>query len=109
MSSESQEVLLGITIEQIQRILSLIKPPKPGSGTLSGSKNWIINTGASHHMTGNLKGLENLEKIDPIVVELPDGMIKIANLQGSISLGMKINLSKVLYVSNFTCNLISVA
>ena len=76
---------------------------------MSGNATWILDSGASRHMAGDLNGLSKLETINPILVELPDGVFRVANLQGTISLGSKINLSKVLYIPNFNCNLVSIA
>ena len=50
-----------------------------------------------------------METINLIPVELPDGVFRVANLQRAISLGSRINLSKVLYIPNFNCNLVSIA
>jgi len=104
-----QNTLPGLTSEQLQNLLSLIEPSKSGYERLSGNATWILDTGASCQMTGNLNGLSKLELINPIPVELPDAVFRMASLQGAMSLGSKINLSKVLYIPNFHYNLISVA
>ena len=60
-------------------------------------------------MTSDLRALEELEKIKPIPVWMPDGVLRLATLQGAINLSPKIKLTKVLYVRNFCCNLISIS
>jgi len=94
-------MLLGFTNEQVQRLLSLIESSKPGYEKLSGKASWILDTGASNHMTGDLKALEGLEKIKPVPVGMPNGVVRLATLQGTLNLSPKIKLTKVLYVPNF--------
>jgi len=64
---------------------------------------WVIDSGASRHMTGNVLQLEGKTSVNPIAVSLPNGESAIANCQGSMNLGPKINLDKVLYIPNFSC------
>jgi len=78
-SSESP-TLPGFTNEQVQRLFSLIESSKLGCEILSSNLLWILDTGASNHMTGNLKALMELEKIEPIPVGLPNGVIRMATL-----------------------------
>ena len=99
----------GLTAAQTQRLLSLIEPTKPGYEQISGKPTWIFDTGASCRMTGNLGFLSKVEAIEPVPVELPDGVFRIAKLQGTMVLGSKLQLSKILYVPNFHCNLVSIA
>jgi len=40
-------------------------------------------------------------------MNLPNGASMVRSLQGTMSLSSQINLEKVLYVPNFSCNLIS--
>ena len=60
-------------------------------------------------MTGDLQSLERKGTVAPVFVNLPNGVSMVAGLEGSMTLGPKINLDKVLYIPNFSCNLISVA
>ena len=70
---------------------------------------WIIGSGASRHMTGDLQSLERKATIAPVFVNSPNGASMVAGLEGNMTLGPKINLDKVLYIPKFSCNLISVA
>ena len=99
----------GLTADQIQRLISLIDTPKAGYETLSGIKPWLIDSGASCHMTGDLKIMNEAQNIEPIAIGLPNGLIALASKQGSVALGKNLALRKLLYVPNLNCNLMSVA
>ena len=60
-------------------------------------------------MMGNVSLLTQVEPINPVSVELPNGMFQVAKVQGKTNLGSNVKLSNVLYVSNFHCNLVSIA
>ena len=70
---------------------------------------WIIDSGASHHVTGIYSCLDNVERISEWVVRLPDGRRVSATLSGSVRLSSSITLSNVLYVPGLHCNLLSVS
>jgi len=57
----------------VQRLLTLIDTSKNGYQKLIGEPPWLINNGASKHMTGDLKLLKNTNGINPIVFNLPKG------------------------------------
>ncbi|CAL9238536.1 unnamed protein product [Arabidopsis halleri] len=57
---------------------------------LNGKKeciDFIIDTGASHHMTGNLDYLSNVMNTNPCMIGLPDGDHVVSTQQGDICLG----------------------
>ena len=58
---------------------------------------------------GKFKGPDKLEKVEAIPIELPNGMMRLAKLQGAVNLGSRITLSNILYIPDFHCNLISIA
>lgn len=70
---------------------------------------WIIDSGASHHVTGNYSCLHNVVHISEWTVGLPDGRRVSATLSGSVTLSSHITLSNVLYVPGLNCNLLSVS
>ena len=70
---------------------------------------WIIDSGASHHVTGIYSCLDNVERIPEWSVRLPDGRRVSATLSGSVRLSSSITLSNVLYVPGLHCNLLSVS
>ncbi|KAK9714553.1 hypothetical protein RND81_06G102600 [Saponaria officinalis] len=70
---------------------------------------WIIDTGASDHMTYNIESLHNVQSLhQPILVSLPDGSIKRVFYVGDFTLNSNIVLHNVLVVSEFKHNLLSV-
>ena len=97
------------TPEQFQKLLSLIDVPKSGCDKLSGKGEWILDSGASCHMTGNLGKLSNVHDTHPILVELPNGDTSLASRQGWAQLNSTTTLSNVLYVPDLNCNLVSIA
>lgn len=82
------------------------------SDKLSGKKDLgdvILDTGASHHMTGTLGFLTNIEGIPPCSVGFADGSKTFAVSVGTFALSDKVRLTKVLYVLALNCTLISVS
>ncbi|KAK9666632.1 hypothetical protein RND81_14G199700 [Saponaria officinalis] len=73
------------------------------------SKDWIIDTGASHHVTGNVTCLTETTNILPRSVGLPDGQHVTATMIGTVCLNDQMVLQDVLYVPSLNCNLISVS
>lgn len=67
---------------------------------------WIIDTGASNHMTGCLKLLHNMQKVSRFPVTLSDGCTDVATNEGSTKLKENLVLKSILYVPILTCNLI---
>ncbi|XP_019173414.1 PREDICTED: uncharacterized protein LOC109168989 [Ipomoea nil] len=70
---------------------------------------WIIDTGASNHMTGNINLLSNIKQTDPCNIGLPDGSRVIAVKSRTIYLTDNLILMNVLFVLVLSCNLISVS
>lgn len=70
---------------------------------------WIIDTGASDHMTSNLSILYDIVFLPtPILVGIPDGTVKHVYRIGKVRLTPKIELDHVLYIPDFKHNLLSV-
>ncbi|KAK9669446.1 hypothetical protein RND81_13G130700 [Saponaria officinalis] len=71
--------------------------------------NWIIDTGASDHMTSNIDLLHDICYLSkPLMVGLPDGRIKLVYQTGTVFLTPDITLKNVLLVPDFKQNLLSV-
>jgi len=67
---------------------------------------WIVDTGASDHMTSDLTQLQNLQPLpSPIQVILPDGNLKHVTHAGQICLSSLL-IHPVLYVPDFRFNLL---
>ena len=70
---------------------------------------WIIDSGASNHMTYNKSSLTNIQTLPyPILISLPNGYkVKVTEF-GDVHITPKMILNKVLHVPSFKHNLISV-
>jgi transposase InsO family protein len=99
----------GITPTQWQQILDALNISKT-KDRLHGKNNisWIIDTGASHHVTGNFSCMINVKNIRNTPVGLPDGKDVAAIKEGSVILDSGLRLNNVLFVPQLNCNLISV-
>jgi len=77
--------------------------------TTLGSNLWIIDSGASQHMTHEKNLLHNMRQLDhPILVRLPKSFkVKVFQI-GSVILNSDIELHDVLYVPSFKHNLLSI-
>jgi len=70
---------------------------------------WIINTGASDHMTFNLDLFSTTTSLhNPVFVTLPDATLKTVTTIGNIPISSSLTLHDVLYVPDFKYNLLSV-
>ncbi|XP_074284107.1 uncharacterized protein LOC141608664 [Silene latifolia] len=79
------------------------------SDRLSGMCNWILDTGASSHVTGTLSCLEDTKTISGRPVCLPNGQQVIATMTGSVYINDFLILHDVLYIPSLKCNLISIS
>lgn len=69
---------------------------------------WIIDSGASDHMTSDLSLLFNVQPLPvPYLVSLPNGYKVIVTNIGSLTLFPDFILTNVLYIPSFQYNLIS--
>ena len=94
------------------KVLTQLIQEKSGSDKLSGKEkygNVILDTGASHHMTGNFSLLQNIVSIPPCSVGFADGSRTFAMSMGVLPLSGRVSLTNVLYVPSLNCTLISVA
>ncbi|XP_010451547.1 PREDICTED: uncharacterized protein LOC104733681 [Camelina sativa] len=69
--------------------------------------NVILDTGASHHMTGNLSLLINVVPISPSPVGFTDGSKTFAISMGVFPLSNNVKLTNGLFVPSLNCTLIS--
>ncbi|XP_074265296.1 uncharacterized protein LOC141587721 [Silene latifolia] len=77
--------------------------------SISNIFDWIVDTGATDHMTSNLALLSNVRVLaKPVYVSLPDGTVKVVHKSGTSKLNDKITLVNVLLVPDFNQNLLSV-
>lgn len=71
--------------------------------------NLIIDSGASHHMTGHMNLLTEIQKIEPCPIKLPNDKVTWATRYGTLLLGGKLILRHVFYAQELSITLISVS
>jgi len=128
---EDQEVRL--TQQQYQALMSLIKPGNeadvsqktshisnisssiidPGN-TFPNRKfmhtnSWILDSGATDHVSVNLKHFDSYETSNNIKVNLPNGLCVVATHTGIVKLTSDITLHNVLFIPGFHYNLIYIS
>ncbi|XP_074306420.1 uncharacterized protein LOC141641664 [Silene latifolia] len=126
-SGLSSDMLNGIITYVVDRVLQRISDQQPGlsssqfAGIVSHSSvssvhnffvlnDWIVDSGASDHMTYDLDILTNVVTLKvPIKVGLPDGSLKLVHKIGTVNLTDKIRLFNVFYIPDFKQNLMSVS
>ena len=97
-------VLTSIQVQQLLDYLTSIKSKFHDKNDLG----WIIDTGASNHVTCDLSLLTNVTNVSHCPVGLPDGKNANASKIGSVILQGGLKIDNVLYVPQLNCNLISV-
>ncbi|KAH7545427.1 hypothetical protein FEM48_Zijuj01G0092700 [Ziziphus jujuba var. spinosa] len=100
------------TPEQWKALAGLIGNAQVPDDRLNGkfdTKSWIIDTEATHHVTGDLSWLFDTMALFECPVGLPNGESVVATQSGSVRLSDKITLKNVLYVPKLNCNLLSVS
>ncbi|GAU39523.1 hypothetical protein TSUD_222930 [Trifolium subterraneum] len=84
-------------------------------GNVSGSSNacslgnWILDSGASHHICNTVQWFHSYNEITPIRVKLPNGNHVFAKQSGIVKFSSSLILTDVLCVPNFSVNLLSVS
>ena len=103
----------GFTDEQWAALSQMIdERARPSNDKLSGKTrlgDLILDTGASHHMTGDFSLLVNTSVIPPCPVGFADGNKTFATHVGKLPLTDRVTLEKVLFVPNLNCSFISVS
>nr|KYP68714.1 hypothetical protein KK1_022355 [Cajanus cajan] len=73
------------------------------------SSSWIIDSGATDHVSSSLSNFFTYTSIDPIVVKLPTGQHVHATHSGIVKFNESFHLTDVLYIPDFTFDLISIS
>ncbi|KAK2366337.1 hypothetical protein QL285_079730 [Trifolium repens] len=71
--------------------------------------NWIIDSGAGHHICNSTQWFQSYNAINPVNVKLPNGNIVIAKFSGIVKFSDAFFLTNVLCIPNFSVNLLSVS
>lgn len=71
--------------------------------------NWIVDTGASHHICYDSSLMDSLFNIRPIEAGLPNGETTQAIKIGCVKFNDKLTLKNVLFVLELNCNFLSVS
>ncbi|XP_074321433.1 uncharacterized protein LOC141657940 [Silene latifolia] len=86
-----------------------ISIPVQSKARITHSSSWIVDTGASEHITFQYPLLHNVKTlVKPIYVALPDGTLKQVFKTGQVYFTGSIMLQNVLYIPDFRQNLLSV-
>jgi len=105
--------LSGLNDHQWKSLVQMLEERKSSSterlnGTLF-LDSWIIDTGASNHMTGSLDFLNEIYDMPPVLIKLPDGRFTTSTRHGTVQLGSSLRLTSVYFVDELKCHLISVS
>jgi len=73
------------------------------------SDSWILDSGESDHICSSLNWFTTYYQIKPINVKLPNGELVVTDIAGTINLTPQLVLHKVLYLNDFSFNLIFVS
>nr|KYP57023.1 Retrovirus-related Pol polyprotein from transposon TNT 1-94 [Cajanus cajan] len=134
-TSENQD--LRFSPQQFQALLALIQQPSNGNSashtshvnqisSISSSNPgkcpsvvcsaitphttpWILDSGATDHVSSSLTNFSSYITINPIVVKLPTGQHLVATHSGTVKFTESFFLTDVLYIPSFTFNLISIS
>ncbi|XP_026400357.1 uncharacterized protein LOC113296259 [Papaver somniferum] len=93
-SSADETSLVGVTAAQVQQVMEFLNSRKSGSH-LQGKKNetsWIVDTGATNHVTYELLNMINVRDIRACSVGFPDGKYASSEKIGTVILpgGLKL-------------------
>ena len=102
------DILPGMTNAQRQQFIDLIGNSSSNCPHGRTPFPWLIDSGASHHVTGSFGLLNNVHDVSDCPIGLPDGKQMISTKQGDVILCSEIVLRNVYYIPQLQCNLISV-
>ncbi|CAL9219005.1 unnamed protein product [Arabidopsis halleri] len=112
ITDSDRSTVIGLTDEQwlsVKRVMSAatVDASEQMSGNIS-SISWILDTGATHHLTCKKGILRNVRKSTPTQIMLADGRIVVSKTVGTVVLNSHLSLVEVFYIENFGFDLISV-
>lgn len=111
LTDADRQGLTGFSDEQWKILKSMFPQGSTSEKERLSGKNdellWVLDTGATHHMTGRLDCLFDLRDITPVPVTLAAGKNAMACIQGTAKLTSRLVLTNVYYIDGFNTNLIS--
>ncbi|KAE8729490.1 putative Kinase family protein / peptidoglycan-binding LysM domain-containing protein [Hibiscus syriacus] len=103
---EPQQILSSMTVNPTNVTYTAID----GNNPYAFSIQWIIDSGALDHMTGNIDLLKEYNKSSlPAFIKIADDSLTTVKGSGSATLNKNLILHNVLYVPRLACNLLSVS
>lgn len=69
---------------------------------------WIVDSGASEHLSGNAFLFRNINSCDEISISLPNEMSQIVSSKGNVVISPIITLKDVYFAPSFNVNLLSI-
>lgn len=111
MTDAERSGLTNLNDDQWQMLVEMLNNYKGNSNErMTGKRSdWIIDTGASNHMTGNITELHDLKDMQGCPVGLLDGKQATPTKRGTTLLHGGLILNNVFYVPRLNCSLISVS
>ncbi|XP_074306405.1 uncharacterized protein LOC141641649 [Silene latifolia] len=110
-NAENQEEYVSVPKEKREAYVNTSKASTSNTrmnGKTDNNYFWLLDSGATHHMTGCYDVLENVQDIEPCMITLPNGKFAKATKQGNATVNAELKLLNVLFVPDFHCNLVSV-
>ncbi|XP_014490460.1 uncharacterized protein LOC106753175 [Vigna radiata var. radiata] len=109
----------SFTLEQMQKLLKMLKKVDEPTHKVNqmqrdniddkrGISSWILDTGATDHVTHDKRNFVTFHKIKPISIRLPNNAIITVEHAGTVQFSKIFVIFNVLYIPDFCFNLISV-
>lgn len=114
VTNRDRDSVNGLNDTQWRQLLTLLNANNTSNSNnaekLSGMNSlsyWILDTGATHHITGRYDILTDVKDMAPVMIILADGRQRISVKEGSVRLESHLVLKSVFYVEEMKSDLIS--
>ena len=84
-------------------------PPSENRTGTSFMESWIIDSGATNHMTGTFEYLTDINDMALVLINLHEGRFTTSTKHGKVRLGSSLSLEEVFYVDGLQFHLILVS
>ncbi|XP_010425644.1 PREDICTED: uncharacterized protein LOC104710704 [Camelina sativa] len=113
ITDQDRDGVNGLNDQQWRALKSILNAGKENTTEKVSGKSsfpsWIMDSGASHHLTGRFETLSNVRDMPPVLIIMADGREQVSLKEGSIRLGSNLILKSVYYVEKLQSDLIFVA